>query len=82
MSAEVLEHRGRGRPPCCSAALTARIIELRRQNVSYERIANLLNAEGIPLPAGGSHWHKSSVDRILHTNYAKELLEELAAWES
>jgi Recombinase len=82
MSAEVLERRGGGRPPCCPRELAIRIIRLRRQGLSYERIAWLLNDEGIPTPADGERWHKSSVDRLLHTNYAKLLLEEVAADES
>jgi Recombinase len=79
VSAAVLDHRGRGRPPCCSPELAIRVIHLHAEGLSYERIAMLLNAEGVPMPGGGTHWLKSSVDRLLHTRYAEQLLEELAA---
>ena len=41
-----------------------------------ERISVVLNDEGVPMPGGGSRWLKSSVDRLLHTKYAREILEE------
>ena len=56
-----------------------RVIQLHDEGVSYERIAALLNAEGVPLPGGGTRWLKSSIDRLLHTLYARALLEELDA---
>lgn len=79
MSAAVLERRGRGRPSCCPRELVIRMIHLHAEGLSYEEIAALLNAEGVPLPAGGTRWLKSSVDRLLHTLYARKLLEELSA---
>jgi len=75
----VLGIRQRGRPPCCPRELAARVIQLHYQGLSYERIAAILNDEGVPLPAGGTRWLKSSVDRLLHTRYARQLLEEVAS---
>jgi len=50
VSATVLEHRGRGRPPCCPPELAVRVIHLQAEGLSYGRIAALLNAEGVPTP--------------------------------
>jgi hypothetical protein len=79
VSAGLLERRGRGRPPRYSRELIVRIIELHRQGLSYERISMVLNDEGVPMPGGGSRWLKSSVDRLLHTKYAREILEDSQA---
>jgi hypothetical protein len=78
MSAALLEeYRGPGRPPSCPAELTVRIIAMSQAGLSYEGIADVLNADGVPLPCGGSRWLKSSVDRILHTRYAQRLKDAL-----
>jgi hypothetical protein len=69
--------RGRGRPPCCSRELALRIIRLRARGLSYAKICDVLNADQVPTPMGGSHWLKSHVDRLLHTKYVQELGEEL-----
>jgi hypothetical protein len=68
--------RRRGRPPCCPPELAARIVGLHRQGLTYTQISAVLNAEGVPTPAGRVRWFKSSVDRLLHTRYAKELGEQ------
>jgi hypothetical protein len=44
----------------------ARMIELRKQGLAYDTIAEHLNAEGIPARAG--RWHATSVSRILKVN--------------
>jgi hypothetical protein len=49
------------------AQLAVRLIHLHTEGLSYEGIAALLNAEGVPTPGGGTRWLKSSVDRLLHT---------------
>lgn len=64
-----------GRPPLCPRELAARLVELRRQGLSYEAISDVLNAEGVPTPAGGSIWQRSYVDRLLHTRHVLELQE-------
>jgi hypothetical protein len=58
-----------------------RIIQLRRGDLSYEQIANVLNAERLPTPMGGSRWLKSHVDRLLHTRWVKDIIEEVATAE-
>ena len=69
----------RGRPPCCPRELAVRIVEMRRRDMTYEQISDVLNAEGIPTPLGRPVWFKSSVDRLLHTRYVEELMEEIGA---
>jgi hypothetical protein len=74
--------KGRGRPPGCPRELVIRLHQLHYgQGVSYERISALLNAEGVPLPAGGSRWIKSAVERVLHTNHGRAIGRELGLGE-
>ena len=73
-------NRGRGRPPRCSRELAIHIIQLQRRGLSYEGISAVLNKERIPTPAGGSRWLKSHVDRLLHTRYVQDIIEEYARW--
>ena len=67
-----------GRPPACPLAVVIRVAELRRQGLSYAEISLVLNREGIPTPAGRPVWHKSYVDRLLHTRYAREIWDQYA----
>jgi Recombinase len=53
------------------------IIRLRRRGLSYEQIASSLNAKHVPTPLGGSRWLKSHVDRLLHTQWVRVIIEEL-----
>ena len=69
--------RRRGRPPCCPRELAIRVIQLRRQGLSLGAISDLLNAERVPTPTGRPRWHKAYVDRLLHTRYVQELIEEM-----
>jgi hypothetical protein len=62
-----------GRPPCCPRELAIRVIQLRRQGMSYAQICTVLNAEHISTPLGGSRWLKSHVDRLLHTRWVREI---------
>lgn len=75
MSAEGLpgECGRRGRPPVCPVAIVQRVIELRRQGLSYNAISRVLNGEGLSTPCGGSRWQRSYVDRLLHTRYVTEI---------
>jgi hypothetical protein len=45
--------------------------------MSYERIAALLNAEGVALPGRGQHWFRSSVERVMTANYGAAIGIEL-----
>ena len=65
-----------GRPPCCSRELAERVVELHRQGLSLGQICAVLNVEGVPTPTGKTRWLKSSVDRLLHTRYAQEIIEK------
>jgi hypothetical protein len=69
--------RRRGRPPCCSPELAIRIVGLRRQGLTYAQISAVLNTEGVPTPLGRARWLRSSVDRVLHTQYVRDILEEV-----
>jgi hypothetical protein len=68
--------RRRGRPPCCRRELAILIIQLRRRGLSYARIADLLNTAGIPTPEGRPLWHREYVDRLLHTQYVRDIEAE------
>jgi|HubBroStandDraft_1064217.scaffolds.fasta_scaffold1025413_2 hypothetical protein len=63
-----------GRPPCCPLEVALRVVDLRRQGLSYAEISAVLNAEGVPTPAGRPRWQRSYVDRLLHTRYVVDLL--------
>lgn len=65
------------RPPCCPE-VAARIVMLRRKGYSLQRIADQLNAEGVPTPMGRSPWKKSHVDGILGRLYVRELAAQPA----
>lgn len=72
--------RRRGRPPCCPCELAARIARLHFQRgLSLRQISQMLNDEGIPTPMGQSLWRKSHVDRVLHTQYVRDIIES-SAW--
>ena len=70
--------RRRGRPPCCPRELAIRVIQLRRRGLSYAQIRDVLNAEGTPTPTGRP-WRKAYVDRLLHTQYVRDIIET-EAW--
>jgi hypothetical protein len=42
-------------------------------------ISAILNAEGVPTPAGGFNWTKSRVDGLLHTQHARDFIATLEA---
>jgi hypothetical protein len=65
-----------GRPPVCPLELVVYVVGLRRQGLSYAEISVQLNCEGVPTPTGRPVWHKSYVDRLLHTRYAMEVWEQ------
>ena len=46
---------------------------LRREGYSLQRIADLLNYEGVPTLMGRSQWRKSHVDGLLGRLYVREL---------
>ena len=75
MSADEKSQSGRGRPPCCPPELAVRIIDLHRKGLTYGQICIVLNAKQIPKPMGGLLWKKSNVARILHTRYARKIIE-------
>jgi hypothetical protein len=60
------------RPPCCPE-IAARIVALRSQRYSLQKIADLLNAEGVPTPMRRSPWRKSHVHELLGRLYVREL---------
>ncbi|WP_440072254.1 recombinase family protein [Streptosporangium sp. OZ121] len=44
----------------------------RTQGFSLMEIGEVLNAEGVPTPAGRARWAKSYVDRLLHTRHVQQ----------
>jgi hypothetical protein len=73
--------RRRGRPPRCPRELAVRVIRLRRQGLSYAAISVVLNTEGVPTPTGRPLWRKAYVDRLLHTQYVRDILKEAGGAE-
>lgn len=71
--------RKRGRPPSCTRELAVRIIAMRRQGLTLMQICIVLNAHGVPTPTGRPLWQKSHIDRLLHTRYAQDIINEGAA---
>ena len=57
----------RGRPGLVGhrPELAERIVALREEGLSLQRIADLLNAEAVPTPRGGAEWRPSSVQAAL-----------------
>lgn len=74
----LVEPRRPGRPPVCRPEVALRIIELRRNGLSYSGISAVLNRDGVATPAGGSVWAKSHVARLLYTRHLSELAERQA----
>ena len=63
-----------GRPPVCPLEVVLQVVSLRRQGLSYAAISSILNAQGLPTPAGRPRWQRSYVDRLLHTRHVEEIL--------
>jgi Recombinase len=76
MSAAIVTTPRPGRPPACPRETVMRTITLRDQGMSYQKIADTFNAEGVQTPEG-SLWLKSSVDRLLHTQHAEAIRREM-----
>jgi hypothetical protein len=78
MSAVAAAGRRPGRPGGCRRDLVIRMYRLHYdEGLSYERISDILNAEDVPLPGGGSYWLRSSVERVMNTNYGRVIGKEL-----
>lgn len=60
-----LEPAARGRPPAVAREVVERIRASRAAGKSLARIANELNADGIPTAHGGAQWWPSTVRGIL-----------------
>lgn len=54
-----------GRPRVLPIATTLRVLELRACGLSLQRVADCLNAEGVPTARGTAQWGKSSVAGVL-----------------
>jgi DNA invertase Pin-like site-specific DNA recombinase len=64
------EPRRRGRPSSTPPDLAERIRALRAGGETLQGICDLLNAEGVPTPRGGTHWRPSSLRAILRPGSA------------
>jgi hypothetical protein len=74
--------RRRGRPPCCPRELAIRVIQLRHRGLSYAEISAALNADGVPTPAGRALWRREYVDRLLHTQHVRDIIESEVGGQS
>jgi hypothetical protein len=72
--------RRRGRPPCCPLELAIRVIRL-SQHLSCAQIAAVLNVDRIPTPTGRPQWRREYVDRLLHTQYVRDIIESEAEFQ-
>jgi DNA invertase Pin-like site-specific DNA recombinase len=52
--------------PC---EIASRIVDLRREGMSYRRIAATLNAENVPTMQGGKAWHPQTVSNVVRRNH-------------
>lgn len=55
-----------GRPPVMDTRVLRRIRRDHRRGISFRRIADGLNRDGVPTAHGGSMWHASTIHRVLH----------------
>jgi len=68
----------RGRKPVCPRELVEKMYELHCCcGLSYQKIADRLKTEGVPMPLGGLQWMKSAVVRIMESTYGREIGVEL-----
>jgi hypothetical protein len=66
-----LRKRRAGRPPVCPVEVLDRVIVMRGSGLSFDMVAEILNAEKIPTPGGKSRWWGSYVCRLLQTRHAE-----------
>jgi hypothetical protein len=55
----------RGKPTSIDAAVRGRMVAWREAGWSLARIAEQLNADGIPTPRGGGTWYAQSVRQVV-----------------
>jgi DNA invertase Pin-like site-specific DNA recombinase len=56
-----------------TSELEARIVQLRRQGLSFETIADLLTIEGVSTPKGGRVWGWTTVKQIVRRNMSEPI---------
>jgi DNA invertase Pin-like site-specific DNA recombinase len=61
-----------GRPRALSDDIVARVVALRAQGLSYERVARQLNDAGVPTAHGGARWYGATIKGVM--SYASESL--------
>jgi hypothetical protein len=54
---------------------------MRQAGIRLRQISVILNREGIPTPVGHLIWTKNTVDGVVHTRYARDLLAGRSAFE-
>jgi len=54
-----------GRPTVLPVAIPRRLSRLRSRGLTYQAIADLLNAEGMPTAQGGAKWYPATVRKVL-----------------
>ncbi|MCD9624220.1 recombinase family protein [Rhabdothermincola salaria] len=61
-----------GRPVTLAPEVTAEILSLRSQGLSYRAIAEALNDRGVPTAQGGRRWYPATVRKICLRNEEQE----------
>jgi len=62
----------RGKPTSIEAAVRARMVAWREAGWSLARIAEQLNADGVPTPRGGGSWYAQSVRQVVEAERRRQ----------
>ena len=54
-----------GRPPSLPGEIRRRIVEMRRQGMTLQAIADQLNSQGVPTAQGGERWYAATVRKVV-----------------
>lgn len=55
----------RGKPTLIAAPVRAQMLDRFDEGWSFARIADQLNADGVPTPRGAAHWYAQSVRQVI-----------------
>lgn len=68
-----------GRPTTLRVEVPRRLYRLRSRGLTYQAMADLLNAEGVPTAQGGAKWYAATVRKVLVTYSAGRPQREAAS---
>ena len=66
-----------GRPSTLSREVVVRIVDDRRAGISFGKIAEALNTDGVPTAQGGRKWYAATVKAVLDGQDAQQLLKHM-----